>query len=78
MPSEWPPKSEALNKANAPAPSAWISDEAQWFHCTCEAGRNWQYALLPGDPARSDRVAKHLDNPRLIANNREHRSYPVN
>ena len=33
------------------------------------------YVLLPGDPARSDRVATFLDDAKLVANNREHRTF---
>mgnify|MGYP000270156360 CR=1 FL=1 len=32
-------------------------------------------AFLPGDPARSDRVAKYLDNAEFVAVNREHRTF---
>jgi len=34
-----------------------------------------KYALLPGDPARCDRTAKYLDDAKLVANNREHRTF---
>lgn len=34
-----------------------------------------EYVLLPGDPGRSDRVAKYLENAVLVGNNREHRSF---
>ena len=30
---------------------------------------------MPGDPARSDRVAKYLDNAEFVAVNREHRTF---
>lgn len=33
-----------------------------------------QYAILPGDPARVDRIAELLDHPRELAYNREFRS----
>ena len=32
-------------------------------------------ALLPGDPARADTVASHLENAKLLASNREFRSW---
>ena len=32
-------------------------------------------ALLPGDPARADTVASHLEDARLLASNREFRSW---
>ncbi len=34
-----------------------------------------EYVLLPGDPARSDRVAQYLENPVLVGHNREHRTF---
>lgn len=34
-----------------------------------------KYVLLPGDPARSNRVAKYLDDAVLVADNREHRTF---
>ena len=33
-----------------------------------------RYAILPGDPARVDRIAKFLENPRELAFNREYKS----
>lgn len=33
-----------------------------------------RYALLPGDPARVDRIAAHLDSSRLVAHSREFRT----
>ena len=42
---------------------------------TIRPGTVGEYVLLPGDPARSDRVAKYLDNAELVANNREHRTF---
>ena len=41
-------------------------------HIQCE--RVSELVLLPGDPKRVDRVAKYLDNPKLIADNREFRT----
>ena len=45
------------------------------YHIQLKPGDIGEYVLLPGDPARSDRVAKYLDNPVLVGNNREHRSF---
>lgn len=33
-----------------------------------------RYAILPGDPARVERIAQHLDSARELASNREYRS----
>lgn len=45
------------------------------YHIHLKPGDIGKYVLLPGDPARSDRVAKYLDNAELVANNREHRTF---
>jgi len=45
------------------------------YHIHLSPGDIGEYVLLPGDPARSDRVAQYLDNPLLVANNREHRTF---
>ncbi len=34
-----------------------------------------KYAIVPGDPARCELIAKYLDNPRKIQQNREHTTY---
>lgn len=45
-------------------------------YATClSPGDVGKYVLLPGDPARCDRTAKYFDNPQLVANNREHRTF---
>lgn len=45
------------------------------YHIQCKPGEIGEYVLLPGDPARSDRVAKYLDEAKMIAHNREHRTF---
>ena len=45
------------------------------YHIALNVGDIGEYVLLPGAPARSDIVAKYLDNPQLMANNREHRTF---
>lgn len=45
-------------------------------YCTAlRPGDIGEYVLLPGDPARSDRVAKYLDDAKLVENHREHRTF---
>ena len=34
-----------------------------------------RYAILPGDPGRVEAIAKHLENPRFFAQNREYTTY---
>lgn len=45
------------------------------YHIHLKPGDIGKYVLLPGDPARSDRVAEYLEDARLVANNREHRTF---
>lgn len=45
------------------------------YHIDLEEGDIGKYVLLPGDPARSDMVAKYLDNAKLVADKREHRTF---
>lgn len=45
------------------------------YHIQLSPGDIGDYVLLPGDPARSDRVAKYLTDVKLVGNNREHKSY---
>jgi uridine phosphorylase len=45
------------------------------YHVHLKPGDVGKYVLLPGDPARSDRVARYLDDPALVAHNREYRTY---
>lgn len=52
-----------------------LNDEGQQYHISCKKGDVGKYVLLPGDPFRTDIIAKHLDNPELIAHNREHKTW---
>ncbi len=45
------------------------------YHIQLSPGDVGEYVLLPGDPARSDRVAGYLENAKLVGNNREHRTF---
>ncbi|MGE5675901.1 MAG: nucleoside phosphorylase [Mycobacterium leprae] len=45
------------------------------YHVRVRPGDVGKYVLLPGDPARSDRVAKYLENAQLVAHNREYRTF---
>lgn len=45
------------------------------YHIHLQPGDIGKYVLLPGDPARSDRVAEYLEHAELVANNREHRTF---
>lgn len=44
---------------------------AKQKHLQVEAGDVGRYVLLPGDPARCEKIAEHFDSPREVAYNRE-------
>jgi uridine phosphorylase len=52
-----------------------LNDEGKQYHICCKKGDVGRYVLLPGDPFRTDIIAKHLDNPKLVAHNREHKTW---
>lgn len=52
-----------------------ITKNTKQYHIALDVGDVGEYVLLPGDPARSDRVAKYLDRASLMANHREHRTF---
>lgn len=45
------------------------------YHIHCAKGDVGRYVLLPGDPFRTDLMASYLDNPVLVAHNREHKTW---
>jgi uridine phosphorylase len=45
------------------------------FHIQMKRGDVGRYVFLPGDPGRCEKIASYFDNPKLIANNREYRTY---
>ena len=47
----------------------------KFYHIDLKKGDVGRYCLLPGDPFRTDMIAKHLDNPVLVAHNREHKTW---
>ena len=50
-----------------------LDDAGRQYHIKCKKGDVGRYVLLPGDPFRTDIIARHLDNPQLVAHNREHK-----
>lgn len=44
-------------------------------HIRCVPGDVARYVLLPGDPARAERIAEQFDDARLVAQNREYTIY---
>ncbi|RLE91733.1 MAG: hypothetical protein DRJ55_05340, partial [Thermoprotei archaeon] len=45
------------------------------YHIRCKPGDVAPYVLLPGDPSRVPLIAKHWDEARLVAKNREYVTY---
>jgi uridine phosphorylase len=45
------------------------------YHIQMKKGDVGRYVFLPGDPGRTEKIASYFDNPKLIANNREYKSY---
>lgn len=45
------------------------------YHIHIRPSEIGKYVLLPGDPARSDMVAKYLEDAELVADHREHRTF---
>ena len=52
-----------------------ISSEIRQYCTGLKPGDIGKYVLLPGDPARSDRASKYLDNAEFIGMHREHRTF---
>lgn len=52
-----------------------LNKEGKQYHIDCAKGDVGEYVLLPGDPFRTDLIAKHFDNPVLVAHNREHKTW---
>lgn len=50
-------------------------DSETMYHVKLKKGDIGRYVLLPGDPFRTDILAKYLDDPVLIAHNREHKTW---
>ncbi|VEI61520.1 nucleoside phosphorylase [Serratia rubidaea] len=46
-----------------------------FYHIGLKEGDVGRYVLLPGDPFRTDIIAQSLDNPRLVAHQREHKTW---
>jgi len=50
------------------------TDAKLQYHLRVGPGDVADYVLLPGDPARVAMIAKHIDNPKEVAYNREYRT----
>lgn len=45
------------------------------YHIQVGEGDVGEYVILPGDPGRCEKIAQYLDEPQLIAFNREYKTY---
>ena len=45
------------------------------YHIDFDDSHGAQYAILPGDPGRVEKIASHLDNPRFFHQNREYTAW---
>ncbi|MCL2367468.1 MAG: nucleoside phosphorylase [Oscillospiraceae bacterium] len=52
-----------------------MSSPTKMLHINLAPGDVGRYAIVPGDPARSEIIAAHLDNPRLVTQKREHTTW---
>lgn len=52
-----------------------LEQDGRYHHIQLTKEDVGRYVLLPGDPARTDLIAQYLDEPKLVAENREHRSW---
>ena len=52
-----------------------LNEEGRQYHIDCRKGDIGRFVLLPGDPFRTDIIAKKLDDPVLVAHNREHKTW---
>lgn len=51
------------------------SDDGKQYHIALKSGDVGEYVILPGDPKRCEKIAKYLENPVLMADNREYITY---
>ena len=51
-----------------------IDKDARQYATRIKKGEVGRYVLLPGDPARVDRIGNHLDDVTLVADSREFRT----
>lgn len=51
------------------------AEEGLQYHIGVRNGEVGKYVILPGDPKRCAKIAKHFDNPVLVADSREYVTY---
>ena len=51
------------------------SRAGEQYHIMVKPGDVGEYVIVPGDPKRSEKIAKYFDKPKLIADSREYITY---
>ena len=46
-------------------------DASRQYHIQVAKGEVGRYVIMPGDPGRCEKIAAYLDDPVLVASNRE-------
>ncbi len=49
-----------------------LADHQKQYHINVSKGEIGEYCILPGDPGRCEKIARHLDDPYLVSVNREY------
>lgn len=52
-----------------------LTPDGKLYHIHCKPGDVGRYVLLPDDPFRTDLIASYFDDARLVAHNREHKTW---
>ena len=49
--------------------------DGKMYHIQLKEGDVGRYVLLPGDPFRTDLIASYFEDAKLVAHNREHKTW---
>ena len=52
-----------------------LTPDGKLYHIHCKPGDVGRYVLLPGDPFLTDLIASYFDDAKLVAHNREHKTW---
>ena len=52
-----------------------LTPDGKLYHIHCKPGDVGRYVLLPGYPFRTDLIASYFDDAKLVAHNREHKTW---
>lgn len=54
---------------------SFFNESEKMYHIDLAKGDVGKYVFLPGDPGRTDLIASYLDDAKLVAHNREHKTW---